>query len=215
MQTLKTIALGVLLASSLVGCESTYYAAVEKVTGQHKRDILVSRVEDANESQQEAQKEFQDALTQLSTLINFDGGSLAEQYEASKDHYDDSLAAAQTVRKRIDSIENVGNALFDEWQTEIDQYQSAKLKSQSQQQFRQTQRRYQSVLKSMHRAEGRMQPVLDALHDNVLFLKHNLNAQAIGALQGEYSSIKKDVEVLIQSMNNAIEQSNEFIKHLK
>ena len=125
------------------------------------------------------------------------------------------MAAAEDVRGRIDGIENVADALFDEWQEEIDQFTNAKLKSQSQGQLRQTQRRYNSVIKAMHKAESRMQPVLDALKDNVLFLKHNLNAQAIGALQGEYQSIKNDVELLIGEMNKAIEQSNAFIAQLK
>ena len=214
MKQLLTV-IGLTCTIALSGCQSTYYSAVEKVTGQHKRDILVSRVESTNEAQQEAQQEFKDALTQLSELINFNGGKLAEQYDASKAHYEDSLAAAEDVRGRIDGIENVADALFDEWQEEIDQFTNAKLKSQSQGQLRQTQRRYNSVIKAMHKAESRMQPVLDALKDNVLFLKHNLNAQAIGALQGEYQSIKNDVELLIGEMNKAIEQSNAFIAQLK
>ena len=37
------------------GCSSTYYGAMEKV-GIHKRDILVDRVEDARDSQEDAQE---------------------------------------------------------------------------------------------------------------------------------------------------------------
>ncbi|GLX83461.1 DUF2959 domain-containing protein [Thalassotalea eurytherma] len=198
----------------LSGCESTYYAAMEKV-GSHKRDILVSRVEDANESQLEAQEEFQDALTHLTSLINFDGGELAQQYEVSKDHYDASKAAADDVTERIESIESVADALFDEWQEEIELYSNASMKSQSQSQLRNTQRQYQSVIRAMRKAEARMFPVLEKLQDNVLFLKHNLNAKAIGALQGEYKNIQKDVQVLIDDMNAAIEQSNQFIEQIK
>ena len=60
-----------------------------------------------------------------------------------------------------------------------------------------------------------MAPVLTALKDNSLFLKHNLNAKAVGALQGEMLSIKKDVSVLINDMNVAIEQSQKFIDMLE
>lgn len=203
-----------LLILPLTGCESTYYAAMEKV-GQHKRDILVDRVESASESQEEAQQEFKDALTHLSTLINFDGGDLAKQYEISENHFEESKAAAEDVTTRIDSIEKVATALFEEWQDEIDLYKNASYKAQSQQQLRQTKQRYKQLIGAMHQAEKRMQPVLTALQDNVLFLKHNLNAKAIGALQGEFNTIKRDVQRLIDDMNKAIKQSAIFIEQIK
>lgn len=199
---------------TLSGCESTYYAAMEKV-GQHKRDILVDRVESASESQEEAQQEFKDALTHLTTLINFDGGDLAKQYSISEGHFEASKEAAQEVSDNIASIESVAEALFEEWQDEIDLYSSASLKIQSQGKLKDTQRKYRTLIKAMHTAEKRMGPVLTALQDNVLFLKHNLNAKAIGALQGEYQTIKRDVQRLINDMNAAIKQSNKFIEQIK
>jgi hypothetical protein len=199
--------------TALFGCESTYYAAMEKV-GQHKRDILVDRVESASEAQEEAQAEFKDALTHLSLLINFDGGNLAQQYELSQSHFDASKSAANEVSNKIQAIENVAEALFEEWQEEIDLYSSASLKAQSQAKLASTQRQYSSLLKAMYAAEKRMSPVLAALQDNVLFLKHNLNAKAIGAIQGEYQTIKRDIERLINDMNVAIKQSNNFVQQI-
>jgi hypothetical protein len=202
------------LLLSLSGCQSAYYAAMEKV-GQHKRDILVSRVEEANESQQEAQQQFTSALAHLSDLIAFDGGDLSEHYQISKSQYENSAAVAEEVSQRISAIENVSSALFDEWQEEIDQFSNLSLKRQSQRKYRETNSRYQSVIRAMHNAEKRMSPVLAALKDNTLYLKHNLNAQAVGALQGEYKNIKQDVELLIKEMNQAIDKSQSFIDQLQ
>lgn len=199
--------------SMLSGCENTYYAAMEKI-GQHKRDILIDRVESASSSQEEAQQEFKDALTHLSSLINFDGGDLSQQYELSKSHFDASQSAAKDVTDKITSIESVAEALFDEWQNEIDLYGSKSLKAQSQAKLRTTQRNYLNLIKSMRKAEDRMSPVLSSLQDNVLFLKHNLNAKAVGALQGEYLTIKRDVQRLIDDMNSAIDQSNRFVDQI-
>ena len=198
---------------TLSACESTYYAAMEKV-GQHKRDILVDRVESASESQEEAQQEFKDALTHLSTLINFDGDDLARQYDISKNHFEESKAAAEDVTKRIDSIESVANALFEEWQDELSQYSNANLKRDSEQKLKQTQRQFSKLLKSMRRSEAKMQPVLDSLKDNVLYLKHNLNAQAVAAIRGEFDSLKVDIQNLINDMNRSIADSNAFIEQM-
>ena len=198
----------------LAGCQSAYYSAMEKV-GVHKRDIMLDRVEDAQTAQEDAQVQFKSALEQLSQLISYDGGDLAAQYELVNDQYEASKASAEEVSSRISAIESVADALFDEWSDEIQQYSSNSLKQQSQQKLRKTERNYQALIKSMYRAKDRMTPVLSALQDNSLYLKHNLNAQAIGALQGEYKTIKRDVESLVAEMSKAIAQSQKFIDLLK
>ncbi|MFT7006385.1 MAG: hypothetical protein ACJAXJ_000893 [Colwellia sp.] len=199
---------------SLASCSSAYYSAMEKV-GIHKRDIMVDRVVDAKESQQEAQAQFKSALEEMTALTNFDGGDLETQYNVIQEQYEDSKDAAEHVSSRIEKIEDVSDALFEEWQDEIEQISSTNLKRQSLVKLRETQRRYQSLIKSMRKAENKMAPVLSALKDNSLFLKHNLNAKAVGALQGEMVSIKKDVSALIKDMNLAIEQSQKFIELLE
>jgi hydroxymethylpyrimidine pyrophosphatase-like HAD family hydrolase len=198
----------------LAGCSNTYYSAMEKV-GIHKRDIMVDRVVDGKESQQAAQAQFKSALEEMTALIHFDGGDLETQYNVIQEQYEGSKDAAEHVSSRIEKIEDVAYALFDEWQDEIEQISSINLKRQSSIKLRETQRRYQSLIKSMRKAESKMAPVLSALKDNSLFLKHNLNAKAVGALQGEILSIKKNVSALIKDMNLAIEQSQKFIELLE
>ncbi len=199
---------------ALSGCSSAYYSAMEKV-GIHKRDIMVDRVVDAKESQQDAQEHFKSALEEMTALINFDGGELEQQYNIIQEQYEYSKKAAERVSSRIEKVEDVSQALFDEWQEEIEQISSASLRRQSSSKLKETQRRYKTLIQSMYKAESKMTPVLSALKDNSLFLKHNLNAKAIGALQGEMLSIKKDVGVLIRDMNAAIEQSQKFIDMLE
>jgi len=199
---------------ALTSCSSAYYSAMEKV-GIHKRDIMVDRVADAKESQQEAQQQFKSALEEMTALTNFEGGELEAQYNVIQEQYENSKEAAALVSSRIEKVEDVSEALFDEWEDEIGQISSANLSRQSSVKLKETQRRYQTLIKSMHKAESKMAPVLTALKDNSLFLKHNLNAKAVGALQGEMLSIKKDVSVLIKDMNVAIEQSQKFIDMLE
>lgn len=210
----RHICLMLLLVLSLFGCQSAYYSAMEKV-GIHKRQILIDRVEDTATSQEEAKQEFKDALEQLSTLLTFDGGELQRQYEASVEHYEVSQAAANKVSQRINDVENVADALFDEWQNEIEQFTNKDFKRKSRASLIQTKGKYVTVIKSMRNAEKRMFPILSALKDNMLYLKHNLNAQAIGALKGEYQSIKQDIKRLINDMNQSIDHSQNFVKSLK
>lgn len=199
---------------SLTACQSAYYSAWEKF-GVEKRDILVDRVEDARDSQTDAQEQFASALEEFSVLINFDGGELESVYDALNDQYIESEAAAKEVSARIDKVESVAEALFSEWEEELNLYTNAKLKRDSQSQLRETQAKYKSMLRAMRKVESSMPPVLNALQNNVLYLKHNLNASAIGALQGEFAVIKSDVNKLLGEMNAAIAQSDTFIAAMK
>ncbi|MEZ9514898.1 DUF2959 domain-containing protein [Vibrio splendidus] len=203
----------VLSIFSLTGCQSAYYSAMEQV-GYHKRDIMVDRVEDAKESQQDAQEELTSALEALSSLTNFSGGDLEDMYNQINDKYQDSEKAAQNVSDRIAAIEDVSDALFTEWQSELDLYTSDSLRRSSEQKLRETQSSYKTMLSAMKRAEKKMDPVLNTLRDNTLYLKHNLNASAVGSLQGEFMSLEKDIAYAIEQMNAAIAESDKFLDQL-
>ncbi len=199
-----------LLTLALTGCQTAYYSAMETV-GIHKRDILVDRVEETKESQEASQEEFQSALEKLTTLVNFDGGKLKDAYELLNDDYESSVDAANEVSNNINNVEDVANALFEEWTSELDQYSNATLKRESAKKLTETKRQFTKLLGSMRSSESKMAPVLSALKDNVLYLKHNLNAQAVTAIKGEFSNLKRDIQLLLTDMNKSISESNKFI----
>ena len=59
-----------------------------------------------------------------------------------------------------------------------------------------------------------MEPVLKQFNDYVLYLKHNLNAQAIASLKGEATSIQTEISRLITQMNASIAKADEFVKSM-
>jgi len=198
----------------MIGCTKTYYGAMEKM-GIHKRDILVDRVEDARDAQADAQVQFKNALEQFGSVVNIETTALKEAYDQLNAEYEDSDAAAAEVSDRIKKVESVADDLFAEWETELEMYKNKALRDASARKYTDTKKRYSEMLASMHRAEKSMGPVLETFHDNVLFLKHNLNAQAIGSLRDEFSNLKMEIGDLINRMNDAISSSNQFIEALK
>jgi hypothetical protein len=214
LMSVQLILIAVLLLPFLGGCSKAYYGAMEKV-GIHKRDILIDRVEDARDAQSEAQEQFKSALEQFGAVVHIENSNLKIAYEKLNTEYEDSERAAAKVSERIDKVESVADALFDEWEDELKLYKSADLRRSSQRKLQKTKTRYNEMLASMHRAEKSMEPVLRSFRDNVLFLKHNLNAQAIGSLRSEFSTLKGEIDGLIKKMNVAIETSNQFISDIK
>lgn len=197
----------------LAGCQSAYYGAWEQV-GVHKRDILVDRVEDARESQEDGQKQFKSALAEFKSVTAFDGGDLEKRYGALEAEYEASQRAATEIRDRIEAVDDVAKALFKEWRAELKEYTNARLKADSERQLAATESRYRELLAAMKSAERSIDPVLGALKDHVLYLKHNLNARAIASLQGEVRTIDRDVDKLIADMQRAIQEADRFLAQL-
>lgn len=193
-----------------VSCQSTYYSAMERM-GVHKREILVERVESARDRQEEAKVEFSSALDAFTALVAVQPSELRERYDALSGRLERCERAATEVTDRIDAVENVALALFAEWEDELDDFSSESMRSASETQLGQTRARYDQLITAMRRAEGRMDPVLVAFRDQVLFLKHNLNAQAIASLQDEFTVLENDIAVLIAEMESAIAEASTFI----
>lgn len=203
-----------LLLLTITGCQTTYYDALEKV-GIPKRELMIKRIESTQEAQQDVKEQFQSALDQFQSIVVFNGGNLEELYKKLNREYEDSVSAADKVNSRIQSIQHVSEALFDEWQEELNLYSSASLRSASARKLNETKRQYQRMITSMEKSAKRMQPVLDVFQDQVLFLKHNLNAQAISSLKGEFAGVKREIDQLITQMERSIAESQRFVEQLR
>ena len=207
---LVVCAAGLLLGS---GCSSVMYSAYEQV-GVYKRDLLKKRVVAARDEEQKAGEQFKDALTRLREMYGSSGSDLEKIYDKLKSDYEGSAARAEAVRKRVRDVETVAADLFKEWESEIKEISSESMRASSREQLRQTRSRYDEMHNALKRAEESMGPVLTKFKDHVLYLKHNLNAQAIASLKGEAVSIQTEISRLIEDMNRSIQQADSFIKQM-
>jgi Skp family chaperone for outer membrane proteins len=198
----------------LLGCETTYYKTMEKF-GYHKRDLMVERVEEARDAQKEAKEQFESALEKFSSVLKFEGGELEEKYKTLKAEYEKSESRAKAVGDRIEAVEDVAEDLFEEWQDELSQYTNQSLRQSSERKLKLTRQQYSQLIRAMKRVEKKIDPVLSAFRDQVLYLKHNLNARAIASLRTELVSVEADVASLIREMEASIAEANTFIKAIE
>jgi ElaB/YqjD/DUF883 family membrane-anchored ribosome-binding protein len=212
-------ALTCLIAAALteVSCASkvrdVMYSAYEKV-GIQKRDLLKKRITTARNDQKEAGATFTDALDKLRAVYKVDGGELEKRYDKLKSSYDKATSDAKAVHDSIGKVETVAGDLFKEWEKEDSEIQAADLRAKSRAQLNETRQRYEAMVASLKQAESRMQPVLAAFKDQTLFMKHNLNAQAIASLKSETTNIEKNINQLIERMNQSIKEADDFIARL-
>ena len=205
--------LGLAMALFLTGCTRTYYKAMATF-GKEKRDILVSRVKDSKKDQQQAKEQIKTTMEKFQELTGFQGGSLGKSYKELNSQYEKAADSAQKLHDRINSIDQVSSDMVKEWQKEIDGMENRKLKQQSAAMLRDSRLQEASYIKTMRQTEARMTPVLKAFQDQVTFLKHNLNAHAIGSLKGTSARISTDVDVLMTQLDGSMAQADALINSL-
>ncbi len=211
---LTGMVLGAMVAgSALTGCASTGIA-VRETLGTPKREQLVDRVDETRDAQESAKEQFASTLDELKSLTTFDGGELEDAYSRLKKQYERAESRADKVSSKIKSVERVGDALFKEWEKELDEYSTESLRNASEQQLDETRRAFNGVLRAMKAAESKMGPVLAAFGDQVLFLKHNLNARAIASLDDTLLELESEIASLIADMEASIDEANAFIDEM-
>ena len=214
MNTILRTGLTAALLAALCGCTSLNYKMQEKFLGNEKRDILVSRVGKANDAQKETQEVFKDALEQFNSVVQFDGGNLQKQYDKMSAQLERCEGRAEAVHTRIADVDRVARDLFREWAAEAKQFKNAEFRRDSEAKLRETQRNYERMLGAMRNAEEKIEPVLSVFRDQVLYLKHNLNAKALASLQDETARIETDVNGLIRDLSAAIAEADRFIQSM-
>ncbi|HFD12316.1 MAG TPA: DUF2959 domain-containing protein [Crenotrichaceae bacterium] len=190
-----------------------YYGVLETL-GKTKREMVVYRVESARDSLEEAKQQFESALEEFSALIAVDDSPLEQKFKKLNHEFSLSETRAIAVQDRIKAVQTVGEALFHEWEQELEKYSNRSLRSQSRTQLRLTHHHFVRLIKAMQRAETRMTPVLAAFQDQVLYLKHNLNAQAIASLDKEFVAVTMNIAGLIAAMEKSIAEAEAFMKSL-
>jgi hypothetical protein len=206
------LALGLALLLG-VGCSETYYSAMEAI-GKDKRDLLRDNVEEVRDRQKETKEQFEDALAQMRRLYGTGGGDLEKMYDRVRASYEASSRRAKQLSERIERVEKVAADLFEEWEEEIGVISDRGLRQASREKLRQTERRFATLSAAMERAERSTQPVLVKLNDQVLFLKHNLNAQAVGNLGREVKDIERSMQALMRAMSQSILEAESFIRSM-
>lgn len=195
------------------GCARVYYAGLERI-GIPKRDVLEDRIHKAQRSQGEVKEQFRSALERFRATVAVDGGELEERYDTMRAELDRCEARSRELGDRIDAVEDVAEALFEEWEQELKEYRRADLREASARRLAETKRRYKPMVTAMRNAQKRVEPVLAALQDVVLALKHQLNAKVIGAMQGELNTVEREVQAMVESMNRAIAETDQFLGNL-
>jgi type IV pilus assembly protein PilF len=175
---------------------------------------LVQVIESVRDVQETAKEQFKSVLEKLSAVVYFDGGELRQKYDQLSMELEHTEFKAAAIRDRIYLVENVAKALFGKWKNELNKHSNEKMRQASRRKLAKTQLQYEKFIATMKRAKQKIEPVLTLFREQVMFLKHNLNAQAIASIQGEFTLVESNVASLIKKMEESIQEADTFIRSM-
>lgn len=182
-------------------------------SGADKHDLLFAQIKTAQRDLAETREQFQSALEKFTQLLSVEEDHLLPLYRELRAIFEESERRAHRITGHISHIEQLSEELFREWEEELKLYRSRSLRAKSRRKLQETKRRCRRLLQAMRRAERQMLPVLDLFRDQVLFLKHHLNARAVSALRYELRMVERDVSELITSMDHSIQEARLLLNH--
>jgi len=210
---LLRLSLGLLFAACLTGCTGAYHRSLEQ-RGMTKRDILVRRIQHVQSAQEEAKYQFTTALESLRTIAQVEPGRLREKHAELDAQYKNASERTRDLRNRLPAVDTAATTLFKEWEKELSLYQSAALRSQSEQGLAATRARYAEFIRSQESLLAQISPVLVDFRDQVLVIKHGLNPEARSDLDNTLRSLREALGGLIRSIDESTRAADAFIESL-
>ncbi|SMF43371.1 DUF2959 family protein [Pseudobacteriovorax antillogorgiicola] len=191
-------------------CSTVYYNFWETF-GKEKRDLLKDNIENAKDDQEDVNEQFKDTLTRIRTEYKFEAGALEDTYDRLSSDYEAAKAKAENLSERIDKVESIAEDLFNEWNQEAQEFSNQRYRNDSLSKLRQTKSKFATMLTSMRTVEKNLDPVLSKFKDQVMFLKHSLNAKALGTFRTEFKQIEKEIKSLSRDIDNSTREAEQFI----
>lgn len=209
------LGLGLMLSgATLCGCPHNDFSPSFEAFSRNK---LVS-LGHTMETTRDAQKLASDKVTEAVATIKRDawtGADPIEAYSLARRAELGCETRVQEARRRLTTLEFNGEDFFNKWALENTEYEDPKLKESSRQNLSRVKAKFDAALAAMKKADGVSQPALDALQDQVLFLKHHRNFPAVPERPLNSSDPAGPAEALAKLTDEAAAMATEFVASAK
>ena len=195
-------------------CQTTSYYKTKGWFGAEKRELFVDSVEGVRNSLQDNIDVFKKATAGINVVINVKKEKMEEQHEHLKNDYENCESEAGDIRSRIDTMEAISGDFFDQWMEEMELYNNESFRNASRTKYNKVRKRYTKLVQNLREVEVKLEPALNGFRDQVLFLKHNINAQSVASLEDELVTVEAEIDALIRELQGAIKESTAFISSM-
>jgi len=196
---------------ALGSCQAVYLGTLEQF-GFEKREILYERIETAGESIVVLEQRLDETFAVYREAINQEGGNLLSSQKRFSNFYDKTEDAASEFDSRIEKVQAVANAMFEEWNSETGEIIDAELRRKSRSNYTRALAHYGNLLRSMRAVQAETDPILTRLRDHVLFMKLNLHPGAYAPLRKTEDEFLASAEAVSLTMKATYEEVQSFLR---
>ena len=188
----------VLLAALLIGSAGCRSAAPlpPETLGRDKRAQLTQGVAAVRASQQEAVAQFE------RTVEAFAAGR-------GEDAFDESVDRTADVRRQIETLEYLAQALFAAWAEEIELSNDQRLRAAGERSLAETRRLYEPLVETMRDAEREMDAALDAFERRL-----RARTEDAGAPAPDEAGLRDVVDEAVDRLEESAAEAGRFIRNL-
>lgn len=196
---------------ALGSCQAMYLGTLEQF-GFEKREILYERVETAGDSIVVLEQRLDEAFSVYREAIHQEGGDLLSSQKRFSNFYDKVEDAASNFDSRIEKVQAVADAMFEEWNSETGEIIDAELRRKSRSNYTRALNQYGNLLRSMRAVQAETDPILTRLRDHVLFMKLNLHPNAYAPLRKTETEFVASAEAVKGTMHATYEEVQNFLR---
>jgi len=197
-------------------------AALSHALAAQAQDEGVKRVEQLVKSAGSTVQAIGDAKLQFIKTIDVYNSILAEDAKDRKKLYkklQSEMAATQEKRaevgRRADHMRLEAGIVFKSWADSTVGIESPDLRKRSEERLEKTKDRCAEIQSAGQSAVDVYAPVMKALQDQVTYLGHDLNAEAVASLKPDAEKVNAQAQELTKRLDEAIAVANQNINALR
>lgn len=202
----------VLLAAS--GCSTAYYAAAEQVGFAH-HDTLANRIQQAKDAIKEAAAHVRATARALQGLAEAPENQRTSRLREVQTARADAGDQAADVAPRLAAVTRAGDALFEEWTSDVAAESDADARARDQALLALSQQHYTRVVEALEHASQAITAVLAGLDAQIAPLAEHLDSGAIAGLQAALPTIDGAINALASDVDVAAALSTKYVTELE
>jgi hypothetical protein len=210
MGIIRAVAVGTVAA--LVG---TTAVRAQQDAGVKQVEQLVKKSGSTVQAIAETKLQLQKTMDVYNSLMSTDEKNMKGNYKKLQQEMDATAKKRADIKLRADEMNAEAQTLFKSWGDSAAAIQSADLRQRSQERLDKTKASFAEIGTVGQKAVDLYDPFMKALQDQVTYLGHDLNTQAVQSLQADAAKMNEKAQTLMKSIDDTISVANKNITDLR
>ena len=195
-------------AAALTAC------AGPKTEGQKKMSQLSEQMQRLDAALQQSKTDIQKTIEAHDMLVANADADLSGNFSRFQSAMNRCSERQKEIGSLLDQISSTSTSYFAGWQADLDRIDNSDLRARSEQRLEQTKTRLESVQAQLANTRTAFDPLMQTLHDHLVFLSNDLTVESVASLSKDSSKLRSDVGSLYTTLDQSSQPVRECARAL-